>query len=86
MIRLSTGEFRRLDRTDFLGPCDGRSNFADGTKFIGGIAGDADVVITFQDKSDISDVEHAVAPTFGHSTGAREEGIDKVIGVRQEGL
>lgn len=63
-----------------------RLNLADGTDFVGGIAGDADVVATLESELDVTDLEELAAAFLGILAGCLEDLINEVVGDLENGL
>ena len=79
-IRLSPRDFCRLHGTHLLRPSDAGLNFLHGSELIGGVAGDADVVVTFEDQLQIADFELLGAAKLGETAGCNGDVVDEFVG------
>lgn len=75
-----------LDGGHFLGPALGGLGFLDGAEVVGGEAGDAHVVVAFEDELDVADLEGGRGAQFGETAGGRDDVVDEVVGHLEDEL
>ena len=63
-----------------------RVELADGPNVVGGVAGDSDVPIAFEDDLDVLDVESIGTTKLGHLAGGGRNRVNKLVNELKDGL